>query len=215
VKTLIVKVLASSFHVRSYFDRIQDALFNQYVIQTLSGRPWIEIQNAEDEEERLADEVRKLQNAGATMPPDLRANAFPSARIGRAVGGGSARSGLLIAASGGLVGKSGKFSRPLSKKSEEAGITIDHLHRLNPKNVSAWNMKRLMNIVRKGHLTTLDEQILDSTADEGDTKIKSEVEAKAAAKKIFRNVARPGSKYVSIPSHFWCFCAIICILYLA
>lgn len=205
VKTLVVKVLASSFHVRSYFDRIQDALFNQYVIQTLSGRPWIEIQNAEDEEERLADEVRKLQNAGATMPPDLRANAFPSARIGRAVGGGSAKSGLLIAASGGLVGKSGKFSRPLSKKSEEAGITIDHLHRLNPKNVSAWNMKRLMNIVRKGHLTTLDEQILDSTADEGDTKIKSEVEAKAAAKKIFRNVARPGSKYVSIPSHFGVF----------
>ncbi|PRQ34618.1 putative mechanosensitive ion channel MscS [Rosa chinensis] len=198
LKTLVVKVLASSFHVRSYFDRIQDALFNQYVIQTLSGRPLIEVQNAEDEEERLAEEVRKLQNAGATMPPDLRSNAFPSARIGRAVGSGSGRSGRFIAASGALGGKSGKFSRPtMSKKSEEAAITIDHLHRLNPKNVSAWNMKRLMNIVRKGHLTTLDEQILDSSAqDEGDTMIKSEVEAKAAAKKIFRNVARPGSKHI-------------------
>ncbi|KAM5562631.1 mechanosensitive ion channel protein 6-like [Rosa sericea] len=196
VKTLIVKVLASSFHVRSYFDRIQDALFNQYVIQTLSGRPWIEIKNAEDEEERLADEVRKLQNAGANMPPDLRASAFPSGTTGKAVGNGSGRSGRLIAASGVLVGKSGMFSKPLSKKSEEAGITIDHLHRLNPKNVSAWNMKRLMNIVKYGHLTTLDEQILDSTKDETDTKIKSEVEAKAAAKKIFRNVARPGSKHI-------------------
>ncbi|XP_050367448.1 mechanosensitive ion channel protein 6-like isoform X2 [Argentina anserina] len=199
VKTLVVKVLASSFHVRSYFDRIQDALFNQYVIQTLSGRPLIEVQNAEDEEERFADEVRKLQSAaGVTMSSDLRSNAFPSARIGRAVGSGSGRSGPLIAASGGLAAKSSKFPRPtMSKKSEEASITIDHLHRLNPRNVSAWNMKRLMNIVRKGHLTTLDEQILDTTEpDEGDTKIKSEVEAKAAAKQIFRNVARPGSKYI-------------------
>ncbi|KAL6209194.1 hypothetical protein ACLB2K_020137 [Fragaria x ananassa] len=197
VKTLVVKVLASSFHVRSYFDRIQDALFNQYVIQTLSGRPWIEIQKGEDEEERLADEVRKLQNAGATMPPDLKANALPpSGNIGKPVGNGSGRSGRLIAASGGLVGKSGNVSKPLSKKSEEVGITIGHLHRLNPKNVSAWNMKRLMNIVRNGHLTTLDEQILDSTKDEGDTQIRSEVEAKAAAKKIFCNVARPGSKHI-------------------
>lgn len=194
VKTLIVKVLASSFHVRSYFDRIQDALFNQYVIETLSGRPLIEMQNEDEDEERLADEVRKLQNAGATMPPDLKANAFPSARIGKVIGSGSLRSGRVIA-SGGLIGKSTKFSRPLSKKAEETGITIDHLHKLNPKNVSAWNMKRLINIVRKGHLTTLDEQIVDTTnEDETDTQIRSEVEAKAAAKKIFQNVARRGSK---------------------
>ncbi|PRQ36346.1 hypothetical protein RchiOBHm_Chr4g0390441 [Rosa chinensis] len=112
-------------------------------MRTLSGRPWIEIKNVEDEEERLADEVRKLQNAGANMPPDLRASAFPSGTTGKAVGnGGSGRSVRLIAASGGLVGKSGMFSKPLSKKSGEVGITIDHLHRLNPKNVSAWNMKR-------------------------------------------------------------------------
>ncbi|XXG71804.1 hypothetical protein AAC387_Pa07g1044 [Persea americana] len=32
VKTLLVKVLASSFHVSTYFDQIQDSLFNQYVI---------------------------------------------------------------------------------------------------------------------------------------------------------------------------------------
>ncbi|KAM1863306.1 hypothetical protein ACFX14_003670 [Malus domestica] len=192
VKTLIVKVLASSFHVNSYFDRIQDALFNQYVIETLSGRPLIEIQNAEEEEEKLADEVRKLQSAGATMPPALKANAFPSPRIGR----DSMRSERVIASSG-LIGKSTKYSRPLSKRAEETGITIDHLHKLNPKNVSAWNMKRLMNIVRKGHLTTLDEQILDATGeDEADTQIRSEVEAKAAAKKIFQNVARRGSKYI-------------------
>ncbi|XP_038900754.1 mechanosensitive ion channel protein 6-like [Benincasa hispida] len=189
VKTLMVKVLASSFHVSTYFDRIQDALFNQYVIETLSGPPLIEIQKNEEEEERLAEEVIKLQNAGATIPPDLKATAFSTTQKGGRVIG-----------SGGLQksprGRSGKLSRTLSKKGDD-GITIDHLHKLSPKNVSAWNMKRLMNIVRHGALSTLDEQIKDATdEDESTTQIKSEYEAKVAAKKIFLNVARQGSKYI-------------------
>ncbi|KAE8646845.1 mechanosensitive ion channel protein 6 isoform X2 [Cucumis sativus] len=190
VKTLMVKVLASSFHVSTYFDRIQDALFNQYVIETLSGPPLIEIQKNEEEEERLAEEVIKLQNAGATIPPDLKATAFSTAQKGGRVIG-----------SGGLQksprGRSGKLSRTLSKKGGDEGITIDHLHKLSPKNVSAWNMKRLMNIVRHGTLSTLDEQIKDTAhEDESTTEIKSEYEAKVAAKKIFLNVARNGSKYI-------------------
>lgn len=187
VKTLMVKVLASSFHVSTYFDRIQDALFNQYVIETLSGPPLIEIRKNEEEEERLAEEVMKLQNAGATIPPDLKATAFSTAKGGRVIGsGGLQRSPR---------GRSGKLSRSLSKNGDD-GITIDHLHKLSPKNVSAWNMKRLMNIVRHGALSTLDEQIKDSTheEDESATQIKSECEAKVAAKKIFQNVARHGSK---------------------
>ena len=43
VKTLFVKVLDSSFHVSSFLDRIQDALFDdQYVIESLSGSPLVE-----------------------------------------------------------------------------------------------------------------------------------------------------------------------------
>lgn len=187
VKTLMVKVLASSFHVSTYFDRIQESLFNQYLIETLSGPPLIEIQNAEEEEVRLADEVRKLQNAGATMPPDLKAAAFPAAKSGRVIGSGGMQKSSRL--------KSGKLSRVLSSKGDDQGITIDHLHKLNPKNVSAWNMKRLMKLVRHGTLSTLDEQILDSTTeDESATQIRSECEAKAAAKKIFQNVARHGAK---------------------
>ncbi|KAM3695722.1 hypothetical protein ACJW31_07G154700 [Castanea mollissima] len=190
VKTLVVKVLASSFHVSTYFDRIQESLFNQYVIETLSGPPLIEIQNAEDADFRFVDEVRQLQNAGATMPPDLKANAFPSMMSGRVIGSGGLQRSPKV--------KSGKLSRTQSKKGDE-GITIDHLHKLNPKNVSAWNMKRLMRIVRHGTITTLDEQILDTTPsgdDDSSTQIRSEVEAKAAAKKIFQNVARRGSKFI-------------------
>ncbi|KAG4907395.1 hypothetical protein JHK86_055879 [Glycine max] len=189
LKTLMVKVLASSFHVSTYFDRIQESLFNQFVIETLSGPPLVEIRKAEEEEERLADEVQKLQNAGVTIPPDLRASAFSNIKSGRL------RSGMLPKSP---RFKSDKFSRPLSKKSDEPNmITMDNLHKLNPNNISAWNMKRLMNMVRNGALSTLDEQILDNSMDdENATQIRSENEAKAAAKKIFQNVARRGCRYI-------------------
>ncbi|KAK6916769.1 Mechanosensitive ion channel MscS [Dillenia turbinata] len=194
VKTLMVKVLASSFHVSTYFDRIQESLFNQYVIETLSGPPLIEIHENEEENKRLMDEVRRLQNAGATVPLDLRATAFPAVRSRQV---SFNRSGVI---SSGLQKSPQKKSISLSRGSskQEEGITIDHLHRLNTKNVSAWNMKRLMNIVRHGVLsTTLDEQILDSSHDdEKAMQIRSEHEAKVAGRKIFKNVAGPGSKLI-------------------
>ncbi|XP_030489834.2 mechanosensitive ion channel protein 10 [Cannabis sativa] len=42
VKTLLLKILASNFHVNTFFDRIQESIFHQYVVQTLSGPPLIE-----------------------------------------------------------------------------------------------------------------------------------------------------------------------------
>lgn len=39
LKTLMLKVLASSFHVNTFFDRIQRAIFHQYILLTLSGPP--------------------------------------------------------------------------------------------------------------------------------------------------------------------------------
>ncbi|XP_047328782.1 mechanosensitive ion channel protein 10-like [Impatiens glandulifera] len=43
LKTFLLKILASSFHVRTFFDRIQEALFNQYILRTLSGPPVMEL----------------------------------------------------------------------------------------------------------------------------------------------------------------------------
>ncbi|GJW75071.1 mechanosensitive ion channel protein 6-like protein [Tanacetum coccineum] len=183
VKTLMVKVLASSFHVKKFFDRIQEALFNQYVIETLSGAPLVEIQNNQIEEEKTMAEVHRLQNAGANVPPELKETVFPS-KSGRVLGSGRLQ----------------KPAPPVAIKADEKeqGISIDHLHRLNPKNVSAWNMKRLMRIVRLGTLGTLDEQLHDMNTqeDESVTQIRSEIEAKRAARKIFMNVAKPGSKHI-------------------
>ncbi|KAI3724544.1 hypothetical protein L2E82_36325 [Cichorium intybus] len=185
LKTLLVKVLASSFHVNTFFDRIQESLFNQYVIETLSGPPLIEIQQEREEEDRMIAEVQKLQNFGATLPPDLKANIFK--KSGRIIG--NSRTGTPIA------GRSGKVSGTNTPKKVDEGITVDHLHRLSQKNISAWNMKRLMNIVRTGVLSTLDEQLQGSTCDE-DVQITNEKQAKVAAKKIFGNVAKRGSKRI-------------------
>ncbi|XP_073139276.1 mechanosensitive ion channel protein 10-like isoform X2 [Henckelia pumila] len=42
LKTLLLKILASSFHVNTFFDRIQEAMFHQYILFTLSGPPVME-----------------------------------------------------------------------------------------------------------------------------------------------------------------------------
>jgi mechanosensitive ion channel protein 4/5/6/7/8/9/10 len=74
-------------------------------------------------------------------------------------------------------------------------ISIDQLHKLSQKNISAWSMKRPMKIVWYGALTTMDEQLKHATGeDELATEIHSEYKAKVAAKRIFQNVAKPGSK---------------------
>ncbi|KAK4798267.1 hypothetical protein SAY86_030593 [Trapa natans] len=180
IKTLIIKVLASSFHVSTYFDRIQEALFSQFVIETLAGPPLIE----QEEERNMAAEINTLQESGATVPIDLRSTAFPPTKSGRLWNTNTAKSRRLSP------------SQAPSTKVDD-GITMDYLQRLNTKNVSAWKMKRLINIVRNGVLTTLGEQINNTTHDDESVHlIRSENEAKAAARKIFQNVAKPGAKYI-------------------
>ncbi|CAN8288106.1 unnamed protein product [Cochlearia groenlandica] len=190
IKTLLVKVLASSFHMSTYFDRIQESLFTQYVIETLSGPPRVVIHIEED---KIANDVNTLEMAGAKLspPPPLGPVAAQQVTIGRLQNCPS------------RIGKSQVLSQSGSKKEREEGdegIRIDHLQRMSTKNVSAWKMKRLMNVIRKGTLSTLDEQIQDTTTHKDDkaTQIRSEFEAKLAARKIFRNVAEPESRYIYI-----------------
>ncbi|KAL0422947.1 UNVERIFIED_CONTAM: Mechanosensitive ion channel protein 6 [Sesamum latifolium] len=193
VKTLMVKVLASSFHVSTFFDRIQESLYNQYVIETLSGPPLVEIRSHQEEEDRTMAEIWRLQNAGATLPPELKSPNFQPTKSGKR--SSNAGGGLPPRPSKGV---SFRVSSQLSKnQDEQGGIPIDKLHKLNHKNVSAWNMKRLMKIVKNGVLTTLDERVLDSSQeDETLTQIRSEYEAISAARKIFRNVAKPRAKLI-------------------
>lgn len=192
VKTLMVKVLASSFHVSTFFDRIQESLFNQYVIEMLSGPPQVEIRKHQEEEDRTMAEVWRLQNAGATLPPELRPPNFQPIKSGKVVGGAGGGGGLPPRPTKGV---SFRISGQVTKNQDDQSISIDRLHKLNHKNVSAWNMKRLIKVVKNGVLTTLDERVLNSSEDdETATQIRSECEAKCAARKIFRNVAKPSAK---------------------
>ncbi|KAM0918257.1 hypothetical protein ACQ4PT_008859 [Festuca glaucescens] len=43
IQTFIMKSIASTFHRKAFFDRIQESLFHQYVLQTLSGPPLMEL----------------------------------------------------------------------------------------------------------------------------------------------------------------------------
>ncbi|CAN1833829.1 Mechanosensitive ion channel protein 10 [Linum perenne] len=43
LKTLVIKLVASSYHVNRFFDRIQESIFHQYDLRDLSGTPVMEM----------------------------------------------------------------------------------------------------------------------------------------------------------------------------
>ncbi|KAB1203601.1 Mechanosensitive ion channel protein 8 [Morella rubra] len=182
LKTLLVKVLASTFHVNTFFVRIQEALFNQYVIKALSSPPLLP--RCDRQELEAMAKVQESAKVGDTVRGDPGATLLQEG--GRAVGSG----GLPI------EGKTSQFSRVRSKRQDEE-IPVDHLHKLTQKNISAWNMRRMADVILHGTLSTLDEQIPSSTIeDEASQQIRSECQAKEAAERIFHNVANPGSQHI-------------------
>ncbi|MCO5573233.1 hypothetical protein L7F22_027002 [Adiantum nelumboides] len=245
VKIFCVKVLASSFHVSTYFERIRESLFGQWVLETLSGPPLVEM----EEEANLIDEIDGLRKAGATIPEEM----VPKKRFGtdgandlaqqynkpfdqngmknrniaqtglwRSGMLGVGRSGLIGGANigksgimGGTVGKNGmqnigrsgllrlksqhNFTMEKIMSVPEETISIDHLHRLNQKNISAWNMKRMMNFVRYRGVCTL-AQVIDQSQgnfeESQDVEIESEWQARSVARRIFKNVAKPRSRFI-------------------
>ncbi|KAK9218294.1 hypothetical protein WN943_006931 [Citrus x changshan-huyou] len=52
IKIVLVKVLASSFHVTTYFNRMKESVFHHYILETLSGPPKMEGLMANDEEKK-------------------------------------------------------------------------------------------------------------------------------------------------------------------
>uniref|UniRef100_A0A452XL21 Mechanosensitive ion channel protein n=1 Tax=Aegilops tauschii subsp. strangulata TaxID=200361 RepID=A0A452XL21_AEGTS len=175
VKTLLLKVLASSFHVSTYFDRIQASLFNQYVTETLSGPQLVEEQGP------MFAEPSDLHAAMPTKNLSEQRSFRPSVSMSKQPGQGSKQ-----------------LSKEKRQHQIDEGISIDKLHKLNRSNVSAWNMKRLMKIIRSGTLTTIDEQIKQATGggDLSATHIRSEYESQMAAKKIFHNVIISCTRYI-------------------
>ncbi|XP_019055328.1 PREDICTED: mechanosensitive ion channel protein 10 isoform X2 [Nelumbo nucifera] len=151
IKTLLLKILASSFHVTTFFDRIQESIFHQYVLQILSGPPLME----------LAERVGSSDSTGQLN--------FRNAKKGKEGEG-------------------------------QEVIDVVKLQKMKQEKVSAWTMRGLIDVIRTSGLSTISNTLDESIDDEGgqqkDKEITSEWEAKVAAYQIFRNVAKPGSKYI-------------------
>ncbi|KAL9226902.1 hypothetical protein vseg_002661 [Gypsophila vaccaria] len=64
VKTTLMKILASSFHLNRFFERIQEAVFHHYVLQTLSGRPVVELSRKISKQESMGGHVSFTETAG-------------------------------------------------------------------------------------------------------------------------------------------------------
>ncbi|EEF38371.1 conserved hypothetical protein [Ricinus communis] len=64
LKIVLVKVLASSFHVATFFDRMKESVFHHYILDTLSGPPL-------DEDERETPHPRGLRHS-RTLPARLK-----------------------------------------------------------------------------------------------------------------------------------------------
>ncbi|CAI9100685.1 OLC1v1037838C2 [Oldenlandia corymbosa var. corymbosa] len=149
VKTFLVKLLASSFQVQTFFDMIQDTIFHQYVLQTLSGPPLME---------RTAG-IENIKNSG--------------------------RLSFKYSMKGNLKGKGDEV------------VDVNKLHRMKKEKISSWTMGALVQVIRGSGLSTLSDA-LDSAEDEEveQKEITSEYEARAAAKEIFKRVAKSGRQYI-------------------
>lgn len=151
VKIVLVKTLASSFHVRTYFDRMKESVFHHYILDTLSGPPM---------EETLWKEHKSIQ--GSRSLPTKWKDAKNAIR---------------------------------SKKYGTGKMDVEKLKELSMEtSTSIWSLKRLMNYIRSSGLSTISK-----TVDEfgtAESEITSEWEARTTAKRIFRNVAKRGAKYI-------------------
>ncbi|XAR69187.1 hypothetical protein NMG60_11000677 [Bertholletia excelsa] len=55
VKIVLVKTLASSFHVDTYFDRMKESVFHHYILESLSGPPLEETAREDERHHSLAE----------------------------------------------------------------------------------------------------------------------------------------------------------------
>ncbi|KAA0039640.1 hypothetical protein IC582_010570 [Cucumis melo] len=160
LKILLVKVLASSFHVATFFDRMKESVFNHYILETLSGPPL-----DEEERDKEVNRGRGLMHMSKSLPARWREG-----------GGGQT------------------LSR--SKRQDSCQkIDMERLRKLSlERRPSAWSVKRLVSYVRSSGLSTISRTVDDFA--NAESEITSESEARNCAQRVFKNVAKPGARYI-------------------
>ena len=172
-KLLMVKSLASSFHVSTFFDRIQESLFNQHILESLSGPSFHSFS-------RQAPAVSSMSQRGPSVSEKV-----PSLtrRLSR-------------------MSTTGKGSRPITPTNDKASnhwnkIRMNYIRKLSSQDISAGLITKLIGVVKhpgfRALVTTIDEEVDTFETSSQEVEINSELQAKIAAKLIFRNVAQPDS----------------------
>lgn len=174
VKIVLVKMLASSFHVATYFDRMKESVFHHYILDTLSWPPM--------EENEKEDTWQRLKGS-KSMPEKWN--------------------------------KGGKAMMMETKKLEKLGsrrIDMEKLRKLSMESTaSAWSVKRLVNYVRSSGLSTISRSV--DVFGNAESEINSEWEARSCAQRIFKNVAKPGAKYVHSSYYYSFITFLVCLNY--
>ncbi|KAH7365103.1 hypothetical protein KP509_18G009100 [Ceratopteris richardii] len=197
VKVLAVKVAANSFHRKAYFDRIQECVFNQYLLEVLSAPPSMagitDAGSRQDDFSKLSKSQAQEQNAQkfttltqrtrrVSKQVSIDAPAYTTVEVE------DYPASPLSAPD--TPGRQKKTQVPLIARSP-IPIGQEKLQELTSDTVSVWTLRRLMKLIRKTNIATYSS-IISAEKDEGE--ISSEAQAKAAAKKIFYNMTRPGQK---------------------
>ncbi|XVE57320.1 hypothetical protein DITRI_Ditri04bG0081700 [Diplodiscus trichospermus] len=151
IKIVLVKMLASSFHVATYFDRMKESVFHHYILDTLSGPP-------------MDEQVNELSHSLSeykSLPSNWKLRKWNEA----------------------------------SKELGSRKIDMEKLRKLSlERPASAWSVKRLVSYVMSSGLSTISKTVDDFG--QAESEITSEWEARNTAQRIFKNVAKPGAKYI-------------------
>lgn len=156
VKIFLVKMLASSFHVATFFDRMKESVFHHYILEALSG-PALEEDTASDADDDLP-------------PPPLKGKA-----------------GRRLVESKSMPARLGASGR--------RGLHMERLRRLSRTRATACGVRRLVGHVMSRGLSSSISRAAEELARGGaETEITTEWEARCAAERVFKNVAKPGQK---------------------
>ncbi|CAI0375197.1 unnamed protein product [Linum tenue] len=167
IKILLVKVLASSFHVTTYFDRMKESVFHHYILDALSGPP-LEVAVVEAGRRRRGWSLRPSKS----LPPEIK-ETRPAAEAAAEVG---------------------SRWRSISSGGGPRRIDMERLKKLSmERRASALSVKRLVNYIKSSGLSTISTAVDGFGQSE---EIHSEVEARSCGRRIFRNVAKPAAKYI-------------------
>ncbi|KAK1286809.1 Mechanosensitive ion channel protein 5 [Acorus calamus] len=170
VKIILVKVLASEFHVSTFFDRMKESVFHHYILETLSS-PADQVMLEENHwaEEQSLRQRRKLDlwKRARTLPKRLKRKDAMAAALGAA-------------------------EMPSNRGSRR--IDMERLKRLTREGTEVFSVKRLVSHVMSRGLSTISKTVDEFGRTESE--ITSELEARNTADRVFKNVAKKGQKYI-------------------